>query len=119
MISGCQVKHWSKTQTTIALSSGKAELSGIGSGMAQGLGIQSLCVDKLWPLKVRVHSGATAAIDIGKRRGLGRFRHLHAADPWVQERTRNGDFELLKVLGTEKRQTHSPSIWTEAPWRQL
>ena len=101
MISGCQVKHWSKTQTTIALSSGEAELSGIGSGMAQGLGIQSLCADMLWPLKVRVHSDATAAIGISKRRGLGKIRHLHTADLWVQERTRNGDVELLKVLGTE------------------
>ena len=45
MIGGSQIKHWSKTQSTIALSSGEAELIGIGSGCAQGLGLQSLAAD--------------------------------------------------------------------------
>ena len=34
MYYGCLVKQWSKTQTTIALSSGEAELHGIASGIA-------------------------------------------------------------------------------------
>ena len=101
MIAGCQVKHWSKTQSTIVLSSGEAELSGIGSGMAQALGIQSLCSDMGWKLKPRLHSDATAAIGIAKRRGLGKVRHLHCTDLWVQEKVRNGNIELLKILGTE------------------
>ena len=42
---GCNVKHWSKTQTTVALSSGEAELHGIAAGMAQGLGLQALARD--------------------------------------------------------------------------
>ena len=33
------VKHWSKTQTTVCLSSGKAELRGIGDGLAQAIGL--------------------------------------------------------------------------------
>ena len=95
------MKHWSKTQPTIALSSGEAELVGIGQGIAQALGLQSLARDMNWELKLRVHSDATAAIGITKRRGLGKVRHLHTSDLWVQERVRNGDVELLKVLGTE------------------
>ena len=101
MIDTCLIKHWSKTQTTIALSSGEAELVGIGAGMAQALGMQSLAADMHWPLKVRVHSDATAAIGISKRRGLGKIRHLHCTDLWVQEKVRNDDVELLKVLGSE------------------
>jgi hypothetical protein len=101
MIAGCQVKHWRKTQSTIALSSGEAELSGIGSGMAQALGVQSLCADMGWQLKPRLHSDATAAIGIAKRRGLGKIRHLHCTDLWVQEKVRNGDIELLKILGID------------------
>ena len=97
----CQVKHWSKTQSTIALSSGEAELSGIAAGMAQGLGMQSLAADMRWPLKLRVHSDATAAIGISKRRGLGKIRHRNCCDLWVQERVRNGDVELLKALGVD------------------
>ena len=34
------VKHWSKTQTTVCLSSGEAELRGIGDGLAQALGLK-------------------------------------------------------------------------------
>ena len=101
MVGGACVKHWSKTQPTIALSSGEAELSGIGSGMAQALHVQALAADMGWTLKPRVHSDATAAIRIAKRRGLGRLRHLHTCDLWIQEQTRSERVLLVKVLGTE------------------
>ena len=101
MLGGAMVKHWSKTQTTIALSSGEAELIGIGAGCAQGLGIQSLAADMGWTLKLNVHSDATAALGIAKRRGLGKIRHLHCTDLWVQEHVHKGDLFLHKVLGAE------------------
>ena len=101
LIGGSCVKHWSKTQTTIALSSGEAELSGIGAGMAQALGVQALAMDMGWVLQPRVYSDATAAIGISKRRGLGKIRHLHTCDLWVQEQTRSERVLLEKVLGTE------------------
>ena len=101
MLGGAMVKHWSKTQTTIALSSGEAELIGIGAGCAQGLGIQSLAADMGWKLKLNVHSDATAALGMAKRRGLGKIRHLHCTDLWVQERVHKGDLFLHKVLGAE------------------
>ena len=74
---------------------------GIGQGVAQALGLQSLARDMQWRLDLRVHSDATAAIGIAKRRGLGKVRHLHTTDLWIQERIRRGDVALLKVLGTE------------------
>ena len=43
MLGSHNVRHWSKTQSTLALSSGEAELSAIGSGIAEALGFQS------WP----------------------------------------------------------------------
>lgn len=101
LVNGALVKHWSKTQSTIALSSGEAELSGIGSGMAQALGIQALAADMGWALQPRVHSDATAAIGISKRRGLGKIRHLHTCDLWIQEQTKTERVLLEKVLGSE------------------
>ena len=80
LIGGSLVKHWAKTQPTIALSSGEAELGGIGSGMAQAIGLQSLAADMNWKLMPRVFSDATAAIGISKRRGLGKIRHSHCTD---------------------------------------
>ena len=64
------MKHWSKTQPTIALSSGEAELIGIGQGIAQALGLKSLAEDMNWSLELKVHTDATAAIGNAKRRGL-------------------------------------------------
>ena len=98
---GCLVKHWSKTQSTISLSSGEAELHGIAMGCSQGLGIQSLCDDLGWRLKLRVRSDATAAIGIARRKGLGKIRHLDCTDLWIQDQIRSGKIELTKVLGTE------------------
>ena len=101
LIGGRNVKHWSKTQSTIALSSGEAELNGIGQGIAQGLGVQSICRDLGYDCKLRVHTDATAAIGIARRRGMGKIRHLDTTDLWVQEVVRSGRVELCKVLGAE------------------
>ena len=101
MRGGHCIKHWSTTQTTVALSSGEAELGGICRGASHGLGLQSIAEDLGISLDLEVLTDATAAIGICRRRGLGRIRHLHVADLWVQDRLRKGDFRLTKVLGTE------------------
>ena len=101
MIGQCLVKHWSKTQTTISLSSGEAELHGIAMGCAQALGLQSLLRDLGWELKIRVLSDATAAIGIARRKGLGKIRHLDCTDLWVQDKIRSKVIELGKVLGAD------------------
>ena len=95
------IKHWSITQTTIALSSGEAELGGICRGASIALGLQSLAADLGITLKVEILTDATAAIGICRRRGLGKIRHLHVADLWVQDRVRRGDFTLTKVPGSD------------------
>ena len=97
MVGRNNIKHWSKTQTTIALSSGEAELNGIGAGIAMGMGVQSICRDLGYHYDLRVHTDATAAIGIARRRGMGKIRHLDTTDLWVQEKIRTGRVELLKV----------------------
>ena len=101
LLGGCNIKQWSKTQTTIALSSGEAELHGINSGITQGLGLQSIAKDLGFDLKVRVYSDATAALGICRRRGLGKIRHLDVADLWAQYIVKSGAIELCKILGSE------------------
>ena len=32
---------------------------------------------------------------------MGKIKHLHCTDLWVQEKVRNGDIELLKILGAD------------------
>ena len=95
------IKHWSKTQTTLALSSGEAELHGIAAGMAQAIGIQTILRDLGFSVKIMVHSDATAAIGIARRKGMGKIRHLDVSDLWIQDKVRSGAIGLSKVDGTK------------------
>ena len=101
MLDGCVIKHWTKTQSTVSLSSGEAELHGIAYGAARGLGLQPLLRDMGWEVSLRLHSDATAAIGICKRKGVGKVRHLATTDLWIQEQVRSGRIKLEKILGTE------------------
>ena len=95
------LRHWSTTQTTIALSSAEAELGRICRGASQGLGMRSVMADlgKTWTLEIQ--SDASAAIGICRRRGLGKVGHLATSDLWVQDRLRTKDFDLKKVPGAD------------------
>ena len=99
---GCHlIKHWSTTQTTVALSSAEAELTGICKGAAQGLGLQALSNDLGTSMTLHVASDAAAAVGICRRKGLGKVRHLATADLWVQDRLKKGDFVLARVPGVD------------------
>ena len=80
------VRHWSTTQSVVALSSGEAELVGIVKGAAQGLGMQALLRDLGFHYDLSTMSDATAAIGISRRRCLGKVRHISVSDLWIQER---------------------------------
>ena len=99
MLNGRCVKHWSETQSTIALSSGEAGLHGIAAGISHGLGLQSLARDLGMTLGIRVHTDATAALGICQQRGLGKINHLDTTDLWCQEKVRDGAVTLHKVRG--------------------
>ena len=94
------VKAWSKTQSVVALSSAEAELTGICAAAGEALGLKALCSDLGMEVEVRLHSDASAAIGVCKRRGLGRIRHLAVADLWIQDRLRTGDVALCKIAGS-------------------
>ena len=91
---------YSQTQSTVALSSGEAELQGFCKGASRALEMQSVARDLGILVDLNVLTDATAAIGICRRRGLGRIRHLAVADLWVQDRLAGGDFKLSKIKGT-------------------
>ena len=85
MMGSHQIRHYSSTQPTVALSSGEAELVGIVKGATISLGLQSCAADLGIDVKVHLHSDASAAIGICRRRGLGKIRHLAVSYLWIQE----------------------------------
>ena len=57
--------------------------------------------DAGWDIEVHLHSDATAAIGIARRKGLGKIRHLDCTDLWIQDKIRSKKLKLSKVLGTD------------------
>ena len=89
------------TQTTVTLSSAEAELGGITRGASNSMGLRSVAADLGFNWDIVIQTDSTAAVGICRRRGLGKIRHLAAADLWVQDRLRTKDFSLVKILGTD------------------
>ena len=95
------LKHWSTTQPTIALSSGEAELGGLCKGAANGIGLRSVAADLGIKLSIRVRSDATAALGIARRLGIGKIRHLDTSLLWIQQKIKDGDLVVDKMLGAD------------------
>ena len=93
------MKWWSKTQPTIALSSGEAELAAIIRSTSEGLGMKAMMEEFGIKVSLVVKSDAVAAIGIVKRQGLGRVRHLAVADLWVQQKAKSGEVKYIKLEG--------------------
>ena len=109
------VKSWSSTQNLISLSSGEAEYYGVVKGASMGLGYQALLADLDVSLPLRVWTDSTASMGICGRQGLGKLRHIDTRCLWVQQRVRDGSFELRKVKGTENPADLFTKFLTSAP----
>jgi hypothetical protein len=95
------LKSWSSTQTTIAMSSGEAELYAMSKCAQQVLSMMSIAGDFDIKMDGKVHSDSTAAIGIAYRRGLGgKTRHVRVQYLWIQEAIANRDIGIDKV-GTQ------------------
>ena len=95
------LKSFSRTQATIALSSGEAELKAIVTTASEALGCRSMLEDFGIHSNLRMMSDATAAIGLAKRQGLGKVRHIASADLWLQGIVRGGTLELGKIPGKD------------------
>jgi hypothetical protein len=101
MLGSHAIKHWSSTQTSVALSSGEAEFAGVIRGAGQGLGYKALLRDLGVEARLRIWTDSSAAIGICNRQGLGKLRHLDTHTLWIQQAVRTGRIDLRKVLGEE------------------
>ncbi len=113
MLGSHAIKHWSSTQSSVALSSGEAEFAGVIRGTGQGLGYQALLRDFGVNTSLRVWTDPSAAIGICNRQGLGKLRRLDTHTLWIQQAVRLGRVDLRKVAGevnpTNLFTTHSLS----------
>ena len=102
MLLGCHLlRTWSKTQSTIALSSAESELFGGVKTACETLGMSSLLKDLRQVVKLRMHMDASAALGIAQRKGVGKVRHLATGTLWLQENELRKILEIGKVPGSE------------------
>ena len=95
------LKCWSSSQSTIALSSGEAELYAMTKVATQLAGLVSLAADFGYALTGAVKSDSGTAIGIAHRDGLGgRCRHIKVQYLWIQSRIRDKELSLTKIPGT-------------------
>ena len=95
------LKWWSKTQPTIALSSGEAELAALIRATSEGLGIQSTMQEFGIEAPLKIKGDAIAAMGMVKRQGLGRVRYLAVADLWIQQKAKDGSAKYEKLPGAQ------------------
>ena len=101
MLGDHTLKFWSKTQQTLALSSGEAELMALVKGSCEAIGAQSFLSDLGHrPKEIGIYCDATAAIGMVQRAGIGRTRHIDVGMLWVQQKAWQERLKYGKVLGT-------------------
>ena len=96
------LRTWSRTQPTVATSSGEAELIAMQDGAARGLGLRAVMGEMdLEPRlqMLRVFTDSSAAKSFVATRGLGKMRHLEVKLLWLQEAVQKGRLLVRKVRG--------------------
>ena len=98
------IKHWSGTQTLIALSSGEAEYYGCVRAASSALGVKSMLKDlgvNITRMRVKVKTDSSVAKSLAARRGLGGIRHIEVNQLWLQEKVNKNEIEVEKVKGQD------------------
>ena len=100
---GANILSHSRTQATVALSSGEAELYAIGSGTADALFVRSLVEESKLFQKANlcVFTDSNVGKSIASRFGASRkTKHVELRHLYVQELVASGLVRVKKVLGT-------------------
>ena len=90
------LKSWSRTHTSLATSSGEAELYAAVKGGAELRGMQSLAPDLGACLGARLNVDAKATIGIVHRWGLGKLRHVEVGNLWIQNAVKEKRIQVDK-----------------------
>ena len=100
-LNGVCVHHYSRTQTTVALSSGEAELYAIGSGVAEALGLKNFLHELGIACTITICTDSSAARSITTRHGVTKqTKHIQLRYLYMQELVHNGTIKCDKILGT-------------------
>jgi len=100
---GVNVCGISRTQQTVALSSGEAELYAIGLGISESLFVRTLLMESKLCTKCNIilHTDSSAGKSMASRHGLSKkTKHIHLRFLFMQDLILSGLIKIKKVLGT-------------------
>ena len=102
-ILGCNMVSTARTQGTLALSSGEAELYAIGQGVSEALFLRSMLLEAKLAKKVNLiaHTDSTAGKAMSTRFGTGKkAKHVELRFLYVQNLVQIGLLRMAKTDGT-------------------
>lgn len=102
------IRHWSRLQGGVALSSGEAELYSANKGAAEALGVIQLMRDMGVELRLELRVDASATKGMIMRQGSGKLKHVEVQQLWLQELTRQDKLQLVKI----DRKVNSADVFT-------
>ena len=89
--------HWSRTQATIALSSGEAELNASLKGGTELIGAHTLMAELGLQSHLELLGDSTACFGTLHREGAGRVKHLEVRQLWLQSKVKAGIIRAIKI----------------------
>ena len=108
------ISWWCKLQSVVALSSCEAELNASLKGAREGLYAQGLAADFGDDPSLELKTDASAARGVIMRQGLGKIRHLHVKQLWLQEKVALGDLIISKIPRSDNWSDALTHPWTPA-----
>ena len=100
---GVNLRGISRTQQTIALSSGEAGLYAIGLGISEPLYVKSLLLESKLASRcvITLHTDSAAGKSMASRHGLSKkTKHIHLRYLYMQELITSGVVKIRKIAGT-------------------
>ena len=95
---GCHcAHHFSSSQSTIALSSGEAELNAAVKTGSELIGLRNLMNGFAVDLYLELSLDSSAAKGICQRRGSGKVKHLEVKQLWLQEKVLQKEIKMNKI----------------------
>ena len=113
MVRGGHCLHqWSRTQSTIALSSGEAELNAALKGGVELIGVQNLMLELGMPSTLTLKGDSSACSGTVHREGCGRIKHLELKQLWLQQKVKNGSINYVKIPRQANPADSMAKSWT-------
>ena len=97
LLGGHLLKHWTRRQQCIALSSGEAELYALNHGAKESLGVQQQLRELGVELPIEVLTDASAARGMVHRTGAGRVKHIEVQVFWLQQKVNTNALVVSKI----------------------